>query len=121
MFRCQLAANAPVRFQFCFHDEIALWSFSCYISILRTPLVSRDLPQVVRAYSTLVSDYLAHTSSSCLFAGCSSRKNDNLDLDDSDLDSIASDASFSDSSSTTNQSEDWDADEVDMTEWCYID
>ncbi|KAG1882174.1 hypothetical protein F4604DRAFT_1678591 [Suillus subluteus] len=115
MIDAKLVTNFSLpHFQFYFHDEIALWSFSCYISILRTPLVSRDLPQVVRAYGTLVSDYLAHTSSACQFAGCSSRGNDSLDLDDSDLNSIASDASFSDSS-TTSQSEDGDADEVDMT------
>lgn len=75
--------------------------------MFRTPLISRDLPEIIRTGGTLASDYLAFDSAQ--FMG---DMNDDSDLDvnvsDVDSDSVASEYIFSDS--TEGQSDgdyDW--------------
>ncbi|KAG1883714.1 hypothetical protein F4604DRAFT_1920220 [Suillus subluteus] len=106
LFHCQLSPGTSQHFQFHFHDEAALWRFTYYVSSLRTPLVSKDLPQMIRSSRALASDYFNHIlpySPTNHFPGHASCANNNSDPDDSDTESIDSDASFSDS--TTSQSE----------------
>jgi hypothetical protein len=90
--------------------------------MLCTPLVSRDLPEIIRTGGALASDYLAFDSAQ--FMG---HMNDDSDLDvnvsDIDSDNIASEDIFSDSTESQSDSNyDWaSADEGSaemMGSWC---
>ncbi|KAG2742170.1 hypothetical protein P692DRAFT_20879417 [Suillus brevipes Sb2] len=100
-FRCRLSPDANYSFRLCFHDEAALWSFSYYISTLRTCFTPRDFPEVARSCCALASDYLTRTKSYSPYETMSHRANDDLNLDVSDIDSDVSDI---------------DADEIDTDE-----
>jgi hypothetical protein len=94
----------------------------CYVNVLRAPLVSRDLPEIIRTGGALASNYLAFDPAQ--FMG---HTNDDSDLDvnvsDADSDDVASEHTFSDSAESQSDSDyDWvcaDEGSAEMTgSWC---